>query len=70
MLRHISELPHPVVPAFTELSLRLGWAPSPNTQIWFAGQDLLHDHHPEFGPPLPTRVEFERTVRAGIALRF
>lgn len=70
MLRSISELPHPIVPAFTELSLRLGWLPTARVEVWCAGQDLLHDHHAEFGPPLPTRVEFERSVRAGVAWRF
>jgi iron complex outermembrane recepter protein len=70
MLRSVSELPHPIVPAFTELSLRVGWLPMSRTEVWFAGQDLLHDHHPEFGSPLPTRVEFERSLRAGISWRF
>ena len=70
MLRSVSELPHPIVPAFTELSLRAGWLPVPRVELWFAGQDLLHDHHPEFGAGLPTRVEFERSLRIGAALRF
>jgi iron complex outermembrane recepter protein len=70
MLRSVSELPHPVVPSFTELALRVGWLAAPSVEVWFAGQDLLDDHHPEFGPALPTRVEFERSLRAGLALRF
>jgi iron complex outermembrane receptor protein len=70
MLRSVSELPNPVVPSFTELALRVGWLPAPRVEVWFAGQDLLDDHHPEFGPALPTRVEFERSLRAGLALRF
>jgi hypothetical protein len=26
------------------------------------GQNLLHDHHPEYGYPSPSREEIERTV--------
>jgi iron complex outermembrane recepter protein len=70
MLRSLSALPNPIVPAFTELSLRVGWLPTSRVEVWVVGQDLLHDHHPEFGSPLPTRVEFERSLRAGLALRF
>ena len=68
--RSVSELPNPVVPAYRELTLRVGWLPAPHLELWFTGQDLLHDQHPEFGPPLPTRVEFERALRVGVAFRF
>jgi iron complex outermembrane recepter protein len=70
MLRSVSELPNLIVPGFSELSLRVGWLPSPAIEVWFSGQDLLHDQHPEFGAPVATRVEFERSVRAGVAVRF
>jgi iron complex outermembrane recepter protein len=70
LLRGVSALPNPPVPAFTELSLRVGWAARRNTALWLAGQDLLHDHHPEFGTPTPARVEFERAIRAGISFTF
>jgi iron complex outermembrane receptor protein len=70
IVRRVGELPHPVVPAFTELSLRLGWTPVPRIETWFAGHDLLHARHPEFGAPSLTRVEFERSILAGVALRF
>ncbi|HZJ31446.1 MAG TPA: TonB-dependent receptor, partial [Vicinamibacterales bacterium] len=69
MVRAISALPNPVVPSYAELNLRAGWWATPRAEIWLAGQDLLHDHHPEFGPALPTRVEFERSIRIGITLR-
>jgi len=69
MVRAIAALPNPVVPSYAELNLRAGWWATPRAEIWLAGQDLLHDHHPEFGPALPTRVEFERSVRIGITLR-
>ncbi len=69
MVRAVAALPNPVVPAYTELNLRAGWWMTPRTELWVAGQDLLHDRHPEFGPDLPTRVEFERSVRVGITFR-
>lgn len=70
LLRAVSALPDPAVPGYTELTLRAGWFPVTKVELWAAGQDLLHDQHPEFGPPLPTRVEFERAVRGGVAFRF
>ena len=69
MLRSIAALPNPAVPSYTELNVRAGWWATPRAEIWFAGQDLLHDRHPEFGPALPARVEFERSVRVGITVR-
>ena len=69
LLRAVGALPNPRVPAFAELGLRAGWRATPRIELWVAGQDLLHDRHPEFGPALPTRVEFERSLRLGITFR-
>lgn len=69
MLRAIGDLPDPHVPAFAELSLRLGWRATPAVDVWITGQDLLHASHPEAGAPGPGRVEFERAVRAGLTIR-
>ena len=69
MLRAVAALPNPAVPAYAELNLRAGWWMTPRTEIWVAGQDLLHDRHPEFGADLPTRTEFERSVRVGLTFR-
>jgi hypothetical protein len=38
-------------------------------QLWVAGQDLLHDRHPEFGPDTPARTEYERSIRVGLTYR-
>ena len=62
-LRSIGALPNPSVPAYTELNGRVGWRATPHFELSFAAQDLLHDHHPEFGALAPRRVEFERSVR-------
>jgi iron complex outermembrane receptor protein len=69
MLRAVAALPNPVVPSYTELNLRAGWWVTSRAEMWVAGQDLLHDRHPEFGPNTPTRVEFERAVRIGMTFR-
>jgi iron complex outermembrane recepter protein len=68
-LRAVDSLPNPPVPAYTELALRLGWQVTPRLELAFVGEDLLHDHHPEFGSPLPQRTEYERSVRAVVTLR-
>jgi iron complex outermembrane recepter protein len=69
MLRAVAALPNPSVPAYAELNLRAGWWMTTRAELWVAGQDLLHDRHPEFGPDLPNRTEFERSVRVGITIR-
>ena len=67
--RTVSALPNPVVPAYSELNARLGWRPNQRIELALVGQDLLHDQHPEFGTPVPRRVEFERSVRVVFSLR-
>ncbi len=69
-VRSSGALPNPQVPAYTELSLRLGWRVTPRLELSVVGQDLLHDRHPEAGAALLSRTEFERTIRAGLTLRF
>ncbi len=69
VLRAIDELPDPPVPAYAEMTLRLGWRATPLMDVLMVGHDLLHDHHPELGT-LPRRVEFERGFRMGTTLRF
>jgi iron complex outermembrane receptor protein len=58
-LRHVSELPNPRVPSYTELDLRVAWRPRPGLELSLVGQNLLHDRHPEFGQPA-TRKEIQR----------
>jgi iron complex outermembrane receptor protein len=68
-LRSIGAIATPTVPAYTELNARVGWRATPRIELAVVGHDLLHDHHPEFGPPGPRREEFERGVRALVTLR-
>ncbi len=51
-----------IVPSYFELDSRLGWYPVPRLQLALVGQNLLHDHHPEYGYPSATREEIVRNV--------
>jgi hypothetical protein len=52
------------------LNGRVGWRPTEHLEVALAGQDLLHDHHPEFGGLTPRRIEFERSVRVLATFRY
>lgn len=58
------------VPDYAELDVRLAWRPTQRLELSLAGQNLLHDQHPEFGAPGPARLELGRSVYGKIALRF
>jgi len=68
--RHLSRLPHPVVDAYSELDLRVGWRPVPAWDLSFIGQNLLHAHHAEFLLSSPTREEFQRGVSVRVQWHF
>ena len=70
VLRAIDDLPSPSMPAYSEMTVRLGWRVTPRSDVWIVGHDLLHDRHPELGAPAPRRVEFERGFRVGTTVRF
>jgi iron complex outermembrane receptor protein len=69
-LRYVGRLPSPVVPAYTELDLRIGWQANDAFGFSLVGENLLHDHHPEFGPPTPLREEVQRSLYGKITWRF
>jgi iron complex outermembrane receptor protein len=69
-LRYVARLPSPVVPAYTELDLRLGWQASDRLELALVGQNLLHSRHPEFGPPTPLREEVQRGAYGKVTWRF
>ncbi len=48
-LRGVGALPAPASPAYAELGARLGWAISDRVELSIRGDNLLHDHHAEFG---------------------
>jgi iron complex outermembrane recepter protein len=59
-----------IVPSYFELDTRLAWQASKRLELSLVGQNLLHDHHPEYGFPSPSREEIERVVFARIAWRY
>lgn len=58
-----------IVPSYFELDLRLGWSPNDNFEISVTGQNLLHDHHPEYAFPSPAREEIQRGFYGKVAWR-
>ena len=61
MVRHVSTLPNPVVPAYTAVDARLGWRPSRAIEWSLTLQNMFDPAHAEFNAP-GTRPEFERAV--------
>jgi iron complex outermembrane receptor protein len=57
------------IDAYSELDLRLAWQASEQLEVSLVGQNLLHDHHPEFGTPA-ARGEIERSVYGKVAWQF
>jgi iron complex outermembrane receptor protein len=58
------------VPAYFELDTRLAWHAGERLELSIVGQNLLHDHHPEYGLPSPIRVEIERSIYGRVAWRY
>jgi iron complex outermembrane recepter protein len=56
-----------IVPSYFEFDSRIAWHATKKLELSIVGQNLLHDHHPEYGYPSPSRVEIERTVFAEIS---
>jgi iron complex outermembrane receptor protein len=58
------------VPSYFELDTRLAWHAGDRLELSLVGQNLLHDHHPEYGAPDPARVEIERSVHGRLVWRY
>jgi iron complex outermembrane receptor protein len=58
------------VPSYTEMDVRLGWHPTGQLGLSIVGQNLLHDHHAEFGVADATREEIRRAVYGKVTWRF
>jgi iron complex outermembrane receptor protein len=63
--RYVDEVPSQRVPAYSSLDLRLAWRPTPALELAVVGQNLLDDHHPEWGGD----TEIRRAVYGQVALR-
>ncbi len=57
------------IPGYSELDARLAWRGWKQMEISLVGQNLLHDHHVEFGAPA-ARGEIRRSVYGKIAWGF
>jgi iron complex outermembrane recepter protein len=68
-LRGVAALPNPVVPAYSEMDIRLGWRPTSRLALSLNGRDLLHDSHPEFGDP-SSRSEIRRRASCDVRWSF
>jgi iron complex outermembrane receptor protein len=68
-LREVGQLPHPVVPGYVELNLRLGWRVNSRLTLSLSGFNLLHPYHLEFINP-GTSTEVPRMVYAQAQIRF
>ncbi len=68
---HTNNGPNPgSVPSYMEFDTRLAWHLSTALELSVTGRNLLHDHHPEYGFPDPTRVEIERSVYGQVAWHY
>ena len=67
--RFVTHIANQRVPEYGELDLRLAWRPIPSLELSVAGQNLLHEHHAEFGSPTARR-EIERSVYGKVLWRF
>jgi iron complex outermembrane receptor protein len=50
------------VPSYWEVDLCVRWQVTTTLRFSVVGQNLIHDQHPEYGFPNPTRVEIQRSV--------
>ncbi len=57
------------VPSYLELNSRLAWQATRQLELSINGENLLHNHHAEYGFPGPDRVEIERSVYVKLAWR-
>lgn len=69
MLRHVSRLSNPDVPAYLAVDLRWGWRLSPGIELSLAGRNLLGSGHGEYYP-IASRTEVRRSVYVQALLRF
>ncbi len=68
-VRYVGDIVNQQVPAYGELDVRLGWQPVPRLEVSVVGQNLLHDHHVEFGTPA-ARSEIKRGVYGSFEWHF
>ena len=58
------------VPSYFDLNVRVGVNLGKDWELSVVGQNLLDDHHPEFGLPGVNRVEIRRSIFAKVMWRY
>ncbi|MBI3803130.1 MAG: TonB-dependent receptor [Nitrospirae bacterium] len=61
-LRYIDKLPSQAIKRYYNLDLHLGWHPTKWIELALVGQNLLDNHHPEFGGGSAGIAEIQRGV--------
>jgi len=64
--RHVSRIDNQDVPGYGEIDLRLAWLPLRTLEISVVGQNLLHDHHVEFGTNTATLSNTRKAIERGV----
>jgi iron complex outermembrane receptor protein len=61
-----------IVPSYAELDVRLAWRVNGRLELSLVGQNLLHNHHLEYGIPSPTEPmeEIQRSVYGKATWRY
>lgn len=73
-LRHVGELPSPVIPAYTAVDVRYAWQVSKGTDLAVIGRNLFGPGHSEFasgsGALAKNPVLWESALRVALTVRF
>jgi iron complex outermembrane receptor protein len=70
VLRVVGALPNPVVPGYTELTLRAGWGHDGPVEIALIGDNLLHARHGEAAATGPLQEQYVRQATVRVTVRF
>jgi iron complex outermembrane receptor protein len=68
--RYVDALPSQNIDRYLTLDARLGWRPLPSLTVAVVGQNLLTDHHAEFGGGGSGLAEIERSVYGKVVWRW
>jgi iron complex outermembrane recepter protein len=71
-LRYVDRLAGPGIPSYVEVDARLAWEARKDLEVAVVGQNLMHEHHPEFAPTFigSEKTDVERGVYAKLTFRY
>ena len=70
---YVDRLPSLQVPSYIRLDLRISWRPTKEWELSLVAQNVLDNHHPEFGASLDNfdlPTESRRSIYASVSRRF